>query len=821
MKSNLKIIITLLICILLVGQFTPKLSYPTLAAKNAPVELKIKSETDYLTVDDIFQLQIKQLDEELQTTDISFPENITIDENHIDQHTSAGIHFNTKNNTLTIDWDLHEKDAIITLDIIVKDIGETQFYASSLVKDGSTPIKSNQIDITVVSDNDEKEEDMKSPEQEPEIEDNNESDKNINTDEKKSKDTLEDSKDSADDPKEHSTSDDESEKQETDEINKEQDIDMNMEKHKSKTKNNTMNTVQVNNWNDFLQALESSEIENIEISSNFSASGATTKEYKIGRDKVIAGNQHTINFHKHRLDIQHFNVAVENLNMEAEQSKTGNSNASIFYSNSSDSQLHLKNSSFNGIQQGQVANMRKGHIIISGKATFQTKSHFEVFEARQITFEYHSEFIGITTGTGPTNPKEVINLYNSPVMTVGKNASVHLETNNRKSILNVEDNSTASIHIHENAALTVYAANTTTNSSEALIDLSGKGSSISIRQDATLDISNHREGSGLGGLLNVNGTLSMHDTISKVVFWDKGANSDHEYGNRYRYFPRIINGALSLNQADNATIASGNANDGSALSISDNERKSGRTFAETFTNRNTSEIKRLLITSGETLQKPIMDPFTDTDTILTGSAIPGIDIEIRDDQNNKTWTTIADPITGEFSVPLEEYAPYKAGTELHVKAMDAYGYESDNVPVNVQGAVLTFDVPNEISFRPTMIVSETITIPRQDKDWSINVLDTRDKGEKWNVTAKTEAPLSTPDGHTLSDDALIFVKDGNEFSLKENVPIHEAGQENERETTIKWKEDEGILIKLNPEASEVLTNTEYSTNIEWTLTDAP
>ncbi len=38
---------------------------------------------------------------------------------------------------------------------------------------------------------------------------------------------------------------------------------------------------------------------------------------------------------------------------------------------------------------------------------------------------------------------------------------------------------------------------------------------------------------------------------------------------------------------------------------------------------------------------------------------------------------------------------------------------------------------------------------------------------------------------------------------------------------IEWDTDEGILLKLNPQESNVRTNTEYSTTIEWTLTDAP
>src|SRR5699024_6910537 len=110
---------------------------------------------------------------------------------------------------------------------------------------------------------------------------------------------------------------------------------------------------------------------------------------------------------------------------------------SVFYVNDSNAMLHLKDTSFDGVQHGQVAHLLHGHIRISGEVEFQTSGAFEVFEARDITFESDSMFTGATTGYLADGRKEVINLYHTPTVTVGENARVTLHTLGNLSILNV------------------------------------------------------------------------------------------------------------------------------------------------------------------------------------------------------------------------------------------------------------------------------------------------------------------------------------------------------------------------------------------------
>jgi len=816
-KSTLKIGMLFVLGILLVGQFTPSATFPIHAAQNDPTVLDI-GDTQHVSVGDTFQLKITKAEKELQTSTIDFPDNITMDEDKFSHPLIDEIVYDTDTNKLIINWDMDEIESDITINLLVTDVGDIEIASYNLLINENEAVQSNHIYITV----DPKEEEEEIADQEEQKSDENGLEKSRNEEDQLEEEQTED----------HSAETIENEADATDQAPKrDQENKQNKTDEKQSKKNDTINnndvrhtakdaskvsaneTLDVSDWDNFLAALDNPAIKKMNITSSFSTSGLT-KEHPVRGDKIISGNQHTIDFHRERININEFDVQVEDLTIKADQ--LDRTNSSVFFSEASLASLHLRDTSFDGIQNGQVARMNNGHIIVSGTSEFQTKGHFEVFEAKSITFENDSAFIGKTTGR-----KEVFNLYNSPVITVGENAAVRLETKNRTSIMNVEDHSTASIELEEKARFEVHAATYSTSRGEALINLPGADSKISLAQDATLDIQNHREGKGHGSLLNVNGILSLNHTMSKVSFWDKGANTENESGNKYRSFPRILDGELHFNQDNEGTITSGEAGTGSTLSVSDNGEKNGKTFAETFTNRNTSEIKRLLISSAEELQKPVIDSLSDQDDTITGTATPGVTVEIRDEANDKTWTTTTDATTGEYSILLDEYAPYKAGSELYAKTLDSYGFESDLAIINIIGATLEFYVPEALTFQPTMVESEIITIPRDDPDWSVHVTDSREQGSEWEVTAKAESPLTSEDGHRLDEDSLVFMQDGKEQSLKDGVLIHQGVTGEEQETDISWDKDEGILIKLNPIASDVRTNTPYSTTIEWTLTDAP
>lgn len=195
-------------------------------------------------------------------------------------------------------------------------------------------------------------------------------------------------------------------------------------------------------------------------------------------------------------------------------------------------------------------------------------------------------------------------------------------------------------------------------------------------------------------------------------------------------------------------------------------------------------------------------------------------IHISDDFGN-SWESVADSNTGEFSVDLGNFAPYNPGDHFTVTAADAYGNTSDPLPVTVVGDRLSFRVPTRMNFEQTVIRDEFLTIPRVDKDWEINVINTRQNGNPWRITAQAQSPLTTADSQDSIDNALVFINDNNNLSLNNEVLVYEENSEDNIETTIHWPDNQGVLLQLNPQAEKVQIYKTYKTTIDWTLTDAP
>lgn len=801
------------------------------ASNNSPVKLQAE-ETKDLRVGDIFHLSVSKTEQDPESSIISLPENTRLAEDDTDNHSQNSIHYNEAKKQIEINWDTMKEDSTTDLPILITDTGDIELIAET--ENGHDTVDSNRIQFTVQSDDSRNnKEQMTKDDMEDEQADNDEEDNTLTEENKSDKNKAQDTdeKQEGNDTEENALS----EKVEESDKNKEQDTEQNSdiskeesesdssEKESTQVKEEENNvqaesdaTVEVNSWSNFLSALENSTVKEIQITADFSTSG-TTKQYPVNGDKTIVGNGHTVYFHKHRLGIGANQLEVKDLIIQANQINiAGNANASVFYSGHADGTLILENTSFDGTQHAQVANMKHGHIKIAGKTSFQTEGPFEVFEAKDITFMEGADFLGETTQTGAYR-KETVNLYNNPTITVEPNTSVVLKTKGRNAIINELDNSQAVIDIGENAMLQVYADHKKTNNGKPLIHLPGSDASITVGKDATLDIQNHREGNGLGSLLSMHGTLTTHEEGSKVAYWEKGTYSDAPAGEGYTAFPRIMKGDLTFSTDQ---IISANAGGASSLAESENTDKNGKTFREIFLNKYTSNVKRLHITAADKPQAPEIDILTEKDDTLTGTATPEIDIEIRD-ASGHIWETTADEQTGDFSIQLGDRAPYEPGDELFSKAIDPYGAESEETTITVVGTTLAFHVPDTLYFQQTVIKDEDMTIPRQDEDWSIDVTDTKGPGSGWEVTAQAEKPLETKNGHQLHEDTLVFVKDDEAQSLKDSVLIQKGETGDNRDTVISWGENEGILLQLNPVAAGVETNTEYATTIEWTLTDAP
>lgn len=129
--------------------------------------------------------------------------------------------------------------------------------------------------------------------------------------------------------------------------------------------------------------------------------------------------------------------------------------------------------------------------------------------------------------------------------------------------------------------------------------------------------------------------------------------------------------------------------------------------------------------------------------------------------------------------------------------------------------------PEDIVFDTTEINNREELIYRQNNEYSIEVIDER-PNSNWTLSVQAIEPLRTLDEmHTLSN-SLFYFEDGNEPKSIENGMV-EIAQKDQNDTSgiqnIIWSREEGLLLNLNP--INAVADEEYSTTIEWTLTDGP
>lgn len=213
-------------------------------------------------------------------------------------------------------------------------------------------------------------------------------------------------------------------------------------------------------------------------------------------------------------------------------------------------------------------------------------------------------------------------------------------------------------------------------------------------------------------------------------------------------------------------------------------------------------------------EPPIVHQVTDQDTVVTGTGEPQSIVSIITHDGSKYTGRVDNQ--GNFSVDI---LPQDAHSEITVTLTDAANNESDPTVVVVVGVTLELIVPELLIFNKTPICFNEITIPRESPSFEIVVRDTRGQGSRWQITAKTSEPLTAIDGSKLSEHSLIYKKGGEEQLLIDGVLIYEGVTGNEPNTTIHWRDDEGILLKLNP--IEAKPEIEYATIIYWTLENAP
>lgn len=157
---------------------------------------------------------------------------------------------------------------------------------------------------------------------------------------------------------------------------------------------------------------------------------------------------------------------------------------------------------------------------------------------------------------------------------------------------------------------------------------------------------------------------------------------------------------------------------------------------------------------------------------------------------------------------------------ISVYAIDEDGLQSNISKFTLQVVKrLTFaDDMKDVEFVTTQIGS-TPKISERATDYPIHIINSNGKGSKWKLKAELTKPLVSKENHTL--EGLFFKKSNGETEelLLNTSVIVESGEspEDYSDINLNWKNDEGLLLKVDPSAHI----GSYAGELTWTLEDAP
>ncbi len=214
-----------------------------------------------------------------------------------------------------------------------------------------------------------------------------------------------------------------------------------------------------------------------------------------------------------------------------------------------------------------------------------------------------------------------------------------------------------------------------------------------------------------------------------------------------------------------------------------------------------------------------VNAISDTDISITGTTnyLSNLKAEFLANSVVKSVEGTSDD-TGFFSLILPEVL--QIDTVVKVTANDNFKNRIENLTVVYAGVLEFKTVPSLLAFKSTVIPTVKTTVSRQESDWSIVVADSRIKSSDWNLYASIENPFTSANNNTLKD-ALVFIDEKNQsFTLNSEPTEVYSGKSvlSPTDTTVKWSENQGILLDINPQD---IMDESYSNTITWTLTDAP
>lgn len=219
------------------------------------------------------------------------------------------------------------------------------------------------------------------------------------------------------------------------------------------------------------------------------------------------------------------------------------------------------------------------------------------------------------------------------------------------------------------------------------------------------------------------------------------------------------------------------------------------------------------------IKPPEIDPISDLDTEITGSALENAVVEMFN-ENGELIDSVETNNEGEFEFILDE--PFKVATKLQFRTRKFSSLFSEYTETTVKGVRLELLSIDDVIFQTTEINHQPDQMIPKTENQTIRILDTRENSN-WSLSLIAQQPMTSNSGDQLTN-ALYFNNDTTDQQLIESQSINIASKNDallveEFEYQLEWDVDDGLVMITNPIYAQ--SDTEYSTTLQWTLSDAP
>lgn len=204
------------------------------------------------------------------------------------------------------------------------------------------------------------------------------------------------------------------------------------------------------------------------------------------------------------------------------------------------------------------------------------------------------------------------------------------------------------------------------------------------------------------------------------------------------------------------------------------------------------------------------DKVSDVSLSVTGKTVPYADLRLDGPDGRHTAAAASD---GSFILPLS--APYPVDTVLQLSANARFLIK--NIVLTTVGSVSITHLPDIAYYGFASPYGRKI-VKRLSGDWYVEITDTRKQGGDWYLYVAAPAPLGT-DGAQIDGAVTYYGESSAETVTAAPILIKHGADSSPAVTRVSWKDSEGLLLTVEPDA--LYKAGVYTADLTWEVTETP